>query len=437
MKSTELTLWISELSTDPDRRQALVEGRNLIGRAVEERKIDGTDAGWESLAQAFAQAYEDGWLTCTYEKWPGDSQMPVAFAFRYHHLQRCRDIRLTRDGWQVIGPLRHAGQATAVEPQSALPVSKPKDIFISHATEDKDEVARPIAERLEETGWEVWFDEFELQIGDSLRRRIDDGLAQCRFGAVILSPHFLGRKQWTEHELDGLMTRQVSDGTTVILPIWHEVEFDDVAKYSPSLAGQVATRTSKGLGVVVADLDIVLRRDGGPDRRGGVLGAPFQASDAASPAPTSTSSLEEAIASSRERKAAEAEAVIDETAELATELPAIAREALFQYFHDRQPLTVGGSHDRYSMTDGKWADEHGYLVWSDDQPQALTVRHDQPEIEECEVALGTVRRTVFDGSPFIGVAKAGEWARPFLNERYGVSDPTFELRPVWEALRFL
>lgn len=109
------------------------------------------------------------------------------------------------------------------------------DIFICHATEDKEEVARPIAERLEEAGWQVWFDDFELRLGDRLRARIDDGLRRSRYGAVILSPHFLARKPWTEHELDGLMGREVAGGgAKVMLPIWHRVGFAQVNDYSYS-----------------------------------------------------------------------------------------------------------------------------------------------------------------------------------------------------------
>ena len=65
------------------------------------------------------------------------------------------------------------------------------DVFISHATEDKEEVARPLARALDAEGLRVWYDEFELRIGDSLRRKIDTGVARSRFGVVIISPSLL------------------------------------------------------------------------------------------------------------------------------------------------------------------------------------------------------------------------------------------------------
>ena len=95
------------------------------------------------------------------------------------------------------------------------------DVFISHATEDKDAVARPLAISLVSRGLRVWYDEFELRIGASLRRNIDLGLARSRFGVVVISPSFFA-KNWPQYELDGLVTREMN-GEQVILPLWHEI----------------------------------------------------------------------------------------------------------------------------------------------------------------------------------------------------------------------
>lgn len=116
------------------------------------------------------------------------------------------------------------------------------DVFISHASEDKNEVVRPLAEALRADGLEVWYDEFELRIGDSLRRKIDTGLARSRFGVVVLSKAFFG-KGWTNYELDGLVTRTVS-GEQILLPIWHNITKQELIGYSPSLADKVARNTA-------------------------------------------------------------------------------------------------------------------------------------------------------------------------------------------------
>lgn len=119
---------------------------------------------------------------------------------------------------------------------------KDYDVFISHASEDKDDVARPLAEALRKNGLSVWYDEFELRIGDSLRRKIDKGIANSNFGVIVISRDFVS-KGWTNYELDGLITRAVS-GEQTMLPIWHNITKREVINYSPSLADKLARSTT-------------------------------------------------------------------------------------------------------------------------------------------------------------------------------------------------
>ena len=92
-------------------------------------------------------------------------------------------------------------------------------------------------------GHRVWYDEFELRVGDSLRQSIDKGLVNSRFGIVVLSPAFFA-KNWPQYELNGLTAREM-DGHKVILPIWHMVDREDVLAYSPTLADKVALSTRR------------------------------------------------------------------------------------------------------------------------------------------------------------------------------------------------
>jgi len=127
-------------------------------------------------------------------------------------------------------------------PQALIDSGAVWDVFISHASDDKGAVARPLRNALEEFGVKVWFDAFELGIGDSLRRKIDQGLAGSTFGVVILSNAFFA-KDWPQYELDGLITRSIS-GQQSILPIWHDITRDEVMAQSPSLADKLARSTS-------------------------------------------------------------------------------------------------------------------------------------------------------------------------------------------------
>lgn len=129
----------------------------------------------------------------------------------------------------------------AVAPESPA-LAKAYDVFISHATEDKDAVVRDLAHALADRGLEVWYDDFTLRIGDNLRRKIDAGLASSRFGVVVLSPSFFA-KEWSRYELDGLVTRELQGAQQIILPLWHNITPEEVAAVSPSLANRLALRT--------------------------------------------------------------------------------------------------------------------------------------------------------------------------------------------------
>lgn len=125
------------------------------------------------------------------------------------------------------------------------------DVFISHASEDKDEIVRSLAHALTSHGLSVWYDEFTLRIGDSLRQKIDRGLAKSRVGLVVLSPSFI-TKGWTNYELDGIVTRTVS-GEQILLPIWHNVTKQQVVDFSPSIADKVARSTATHTVAEIAD----------------------------------------------------------------------------------------------------------------------------------------------------------------------------------------
>lgn len=115
------------------------------------------------------------------------------------------------------------------------------DAFLCHASEDKETIVRPLAKWLKTKGFWVWYDEFSLTVGDSLRRSIDKGLRNSRYGIIILSKSFF-KKKWPQYEMDGLTAREVS-GKKVILPVWHDVDKKDVLRYSPPLADKVSIIT--------------------------------------------------------------------------------------------------------------------------------------------------------------------------------------------------
>ena len=163
-------------------------------------------------------------------------------------------LELTVSGYGRIEELRRAwGQAIARLTGNESTTAEQWDFFICHAAEDKENVARPLAEGLISRDYSVWYDEFTLTVGDSLLRSIDHGLAQSRFGVVVISPNFFAKK-WPQNELAGLFAREVQ-GTKVILPVWHKITAEEVLKYSPILADRVSISWDEGLDQVLEDLE--------------------------------------------------------------------------------------------------------------------------------------------------------------------------------------
>lgn len=130
--------------------------------------------------------------------------------------------------------------------------TRPTTLFISHASEDKTEFVRPLAHALKKLGLRVWYDEFTLQLGDSLRRSIDSGLAECSAGVVVLSRAFFS-KEWPQRELDALYSSEVA-GRTRLFPVWHQVNAEYISSISPLLADRYATSSDKGVDEVAAQI---------------------------------------------------------------------------------------------------------------------------------------------------------------------------------------
>lgn len=132
------------------------------------------------------------------------------------------------------------------------------DVFIAHASEDKKDFVEPLAKALREEGLEVWYDNFVLMLGDKLRRKIDRGLANSRYGVVVLSKSFF-QKEWPQSELDALQIRENREGRKVILPVWYKIDREEVEEQSPLLATSYAGKSSDGLDKVVKEIVKVCR----------------------------------------------------------------------------------------------------------------------------------------------------------------------------------
>jgi hypothetical protein len=128
--------------------------------------------------------------------------------------------------------------------------------FISHDSRDKELIAQPLSVALMSRLCPVWYDEFSMQVGDSLRESIETGLKECHKCVLILTPNFLANGGWAKREYDTIFTRELIVDQKVILPVWHNVTPNDIYQYSPILADRVGANWSKGVDQVA---DALLR----------------------------------------------------------------------------------------------------------------------------------------------------------------------------------
>ena len=138
------------------------------------------------------------------------------------------------------------------EIESAQPEHYDYDVFLSHASEDKELFVEPLARELTSLGVRVWYDKFALRVGDSLRRSIDMGLAKSEFGVVIFSPAFF-RKKWPQRELDGLFALEMQ-GRDRILPILHEMSHETLVREVVTLGDKWCLASATGVSQVAKDL---------------------------------------------------------------------------------------------------------------------------------------------------------------------------------------
>jgi hypothetical protein len=112
------------------------------------------------------------------------------------------------------------------------------DLFISYASEDKEGFVDKLVHELRNRGLKVWYDDFILKIGDSIRQSIDKGIRNSSYGVVILSKNFFS-KNWPIKELNALFNRE-DVKENVILPIWNNINKEEISNFSPLLADKKA-----------------------------------------------------------------------------------------------------------------------------------------------------------------------------------------------------
>jgi hypothetical protein len=172
------------------------------------------------------------------------------YRMRFRSYEERRDY--IRDLYKDVEPLISNQKPKMFPKHEQAASTKAYDVFICHASEDKEVFVRDLAKALLSKNLKVWYDEFSLSLGDSLRRKIDYGISNSRYGIVVLSENFF-KKDWPQKELDGLVAKE-HGFDKVILPIWLGVTREQVASFSPILADRVAVSSNIGVDRIVNEI---------------------------------------------------------------------------------------------------------------------------------------------------------------------------------------
>ena len=116
------------------------------------------------------------------------------------------------------------------------------DVFISHTSEDNDYFVEPLARQLRINSIDPWFDGYEIQAGDDIVDKIEEGLANCLSGLLVITPNFLAKKGWTETEMRALVDKFVQNPNR-LFAILASVSIDEFKSKYPLLASKIAIVT--------------------------------------------------------------------------------------------------------------------------------------------------------------------------------------------------
>jgi len=89
-------------------------------------------------------------------------------------------------------------------------------VFIAHASEDK-KVAKKIANDLTKNGYQVWFDEWEIKVGDSIVDKINKGIKDTAYMIVLFSKNSVD-KPWVKKEMNAGLIKELERKKVYILP---------------------------------------------------------------------------------------------------------------------------------------------------------------------------------------------------------------------------
>ena len=166
--------------------------------------------------------------------------------------QSLEDLHVVVEG--DAGVLERVRETLSPEEAAMVQINERVDdprVFLSWASEDRD-IAEMLAQHFVANGIDTWWSNWEMRSGDSLRRKIEEGLSNCTHFIVLLTPTSIA-KPWVNEEIDAGLVQHV-EGVSRFIPVRHNLE---VTKLSPLLRSRMAPEMGSdgtGLDTLVGDI---------------------------------------------------------------------------------------------------------------------------------------------------------------------------------------
>ena len=221
---------------DQYNREVDQHNRNVErARREQQRQIDDHNRRAEAHNRQVLEAHNRGVQRVNAHNAQVDAQKNAAIN------ELGRRLAISSSAPQPVYTVQEQALADRVQGAISQLQARECDVFLSYARIDGAVVGDALRRALEALGVSVWFDEVAIQPGKSQALQMDRGLQKARAGIALLTPAYLTGRFWTERELGALLHK------ATLIPVLHEVTFEDVAQYSgilPDLAGFETARDS-------------------------------------------------------------------------------------------------------------------------------------------------------------------------------------------------
>lgn len=229
-------------------RELQIDDKEMIALENHIASIAATELGVASVDKAIWRPF---W-TATYEDWDR-SAGPIHFwEAANRHIASTEEFLASFDNSPHMQVREWRNDPRPLET---------RDVFLCHASEDKQAIVDPLRAELEKAGISCWYDRAEITWGDSLTHKVNEGLRTSRYVVVVLSRSFLA-KNWPRRELDAAINLEASSGEVKVLPliIGSSDEQDAIIKQLPLINDKFHLRWGGASAPIVQAMKDRLRR---------------------------------------------------------------------------------------------------------------------------------------------------------------------------------